>query len=181
MTRRMTFNWTAFTVLILSLLSLTIAFVRALPETSWLASATVDLDVTYISRTPRYSWEMPKQWPDPGEIVTFKAHVINKGNAEVETAAFEWRIDGQIVESGNLGRIAPGQERTDDLIWAWQTGQHTVEFHIDPTDIIVETAEQNNAIEEPTDAMAIGFWVEQSIYDEFTRIQNGSGKIGHSS
>ena len=42
--------------------------------------AGVDLDVTYISREPRYEWSAAKKWPDAGEVVTFTAHVTNKGS-----------------------------------------------------------------------------------------------------
>jgi hypothetical protein len=135
----------------------------------------IDLDVAYISREPRYDWTSAKQWPDPGELVTFTAHIINKGTTAVGPSTFEWRLDGQVIHSGLTGSIFPQGETTQTLVWPWQTGRHVVSFRADPQNLIPEFAETNNEIKDTTDAMSIGFWVEQSVYAEFNLKQNGSG------
>jgi PAS domain-containing protein len=136
--------------------------------------AGVDLDVTYISREPRYDWSAAKKWPDVGETVTFTAHVTNKGTETSSAFEFEWLVDGQVVSSGmSPGLVAQG-ETTQVLAWAWRTGRHSVGFRVDPNKLILETAETNNMIQDPTDALSIAFWVEQSVFDEFNSNQNGA-------
>jgi len=135
----------------------------------------IDLDVTYISRTPSYEWTASKQWPDPGEAVTFTAHVINKGTNASGTFSYAWTIDGQVVLTGSTSSLAPGSEVTFTYGWSWQSGEHTVGFKADPQNLIPETAENNNEIVDVTDAMTLGFWVEQSVYDEFNNHINGAG------
>ncbi|MFV2044348.1 MAG: PQQ-binding-like beta-propeller repeat protein [Anaerolineales bacterium] len=137
--------------------------------------AGIDLDVTYISREPRYDWTTTKDWPAPGEVVTFTAHIINKGTIASGTFDFQWRIDNQIVSTGTAASILPEGEVTQTYNWVWQSGRHYVSFQIDPQNLISETAETNNIIKDVTDALIIGFWVEESVYDEFNNIQNGAG------
>jgi hypothetical protein len=89
------------------------------------------LDVLYISREPRYAWNSAKQWPDPGELVTFTAHILNKGSTASGQFAYDWRIDGQLMQSGTAGSIFPQAESTQAFAWAWQTGRHFVSFRVD--------------------------------------------------
>lgn len=135
----------------------------------------IDLDVTYISREPRYKWNATKQWPDPGESVTFKAHIINKGTIGSGGYLFEWRIDNQIVAVGSADSITQKGEMIQEFDWEWQPGRHHVSFEVDPQNLISETAETNNKIIDATDALTIGFWVEETVYDDFNNIENGAG------
>lgn len=84
----------------------------------------IDLDVTYISREPRYEWDSPKNWPDQGESVTFEAHIINKGTIDSGSYSFEWRIDNQIVATSSASSIPPQGENTQQIKWDWQAGGH---------------------------------------------------------
>ena len=135
----------------------------------------IDLDVTYISREPRYQWDSSKQWPDPGELVTFTAHIINKGTDPSGHYAFEWLIDDHAVASGTGNSISSGEEALHMFQWSWKTGEHFVSFVVDSTNQILETAETNNLLTDPTNAMTIGFWVEEGVYEQFNNIQNGAG------
>ncbi|UCD99780.1 MAG: hypothetical protein JSV42_03365, partial [Chloroflexota bacterium] len=135
----------------------------------------IDLDVTYISREPRYDWDSSKPWPDLGENVTFKAHIINKGTIGSGTFTYEWKIDDQVLSTGSVNNLDPQAEVVVELIWAWQYGRHYVSLEVDPQNVIAETAETNNQITDSTDAMTIGFWVEETVYDDFNNIQNGAG------
>jgi hypothetical protein len=150
-----------------------------LPQNSQIQAADpppgVDLDVTYISRTPRYHWSSVKIWPSPGEMVTFTAHVINKGDQTSGGFSFKWYIDGGEVRSGTGAAIAPRDESTQTLNWSWQSGRHFVKFEVDPEGTISETAENNNVIEDATDALSVAFWVEESIYARFNSRVNGAG------
>ena len=78
--------------------------------------AGVDLDVVYITRTPKYQryeveyangrpylkpgTENLKRWPAYGELVTFSAHIINKGTVPSGAFTYSWFIDGVQVKTG---------------------------------------------------------------------------------
>lgn len=132
---------------------------------------TIDLDVTYIERTPRYDYDAAKGWPDPGDVVTFHAHVRNWGNVTVPSVDFAWAVDEALATSGPLTSLLPDEDRVVDFSWTWQDGPHTIGFTIDPANGIAETVEENNEIVDRTNALAVGFWVEQTVYDYFRQHQ----------
>lgn len=135
----------------------------------------IDLDVTYISRSPQYKWDSVKQWPAIGETVTFTAHIINKGTVNTGTFAYQWLVDNQVVAKGSSSSISPQGEVTQSFQWQWKSGRHTIGFQADPQNLISETFETNNSLSDPTDALTLGFWVEQTVYDEFNNLQSGAG------
>ncbi len=87
-----------------------------------------DLDVTFINRAPlyyaycvEYPWDIPGQpgapylctgteddqrWPEPGEMVTYTAHIVNKGLNPSPPTAYAWYIDDSEVASGTLPGIS---------------------------------------------------------------------------
>jgi len=121
----------------------------------------IDLDVTFINRAPMYhaycvqyltslpslcpGTETEQRWPAPGEVVTFTAHVVNKGTIASPPFAYRWYIDGNAVLSGTLGALAPSAEITTTYHWTWAhtangeqvVGDHTVRFTVDPANAIV--------------------------------------------
>ncbi|MGQ9787564.1 MAG: LamG-like jellyroll fold domain-containing protein, partial [Anaerolineae bacterium] len=158
----------------------------------WIAltkPAGVDLDVAYISRTPMYNrydvWytadgkpylrpgtENDKRWPVSGEVVTFTAHIINKGTVASGSFAFKWFIDGSEVHSGIHSSLAPGEEGTETYQWVWAhtmdgerlLGSHTVRFTVDPANAIPETYESNNSLEDRTDALSLVLAMTPELY-----------------
>ena len=137
--------------------------------------AGVDLDVTYISREPRYRWTAEKQWPDPGEVATFTAHIASKGTVESGPFEFVWSMDDEVVATGTASSLLPQGQATQVWTWPWQAGRHNVRFQADPQNLISETAETNNSLSDATDALSIGFWVEEAVYQEWNNLQNGAG------
>ena len=151
--------------------------------------AGIDLDATYISRTPlcnRYEvWyadgrpylrpgtENDKRWPDQGEVVTFAAHFVNKGTLPSGSFEVKWYIDGSEVSSTTHNSLAPGEEGTETYQWAWAhtldgerlVGQHTVRFTVDPANTIAETYEANNSIEDRTDAVSLVLALTPELYE----------------
>ena len=139
----------------------------------------IDLDVTFIRRTPLYyaycveypndipqlcsGTESNQRWPDPAEQVTFTAHIVNKGTEPSGEFSYQWKIDGDVVESGDLSNIAPNQETTVDYIWAWDhelegdraLGDHRVRLEVDPQGEVAETCEANNMLEDDTRAISL--------------------------
>ena len=130
-----------------------------------------DLDVTYIERTPRYNYDASKGWPAAGDIVTFIAHVKNAGSDSTGSFQYKWFIDGTEAQSGSMNSLNPGQSATTSYQWTWQNGNHNVKFVADPGNQITEKSEINNQIEDRTNALAVGLWVEQSLYDWYNANQ----------
>lgn len=143
----------------------------------------VDLDVTFISRTPKYksycvtySWDPPGQpgiptlcpgtegeqrWPAAGEVVTFTAHVVNKGTQASPAFAYRWEMDGAEVAAGVMSGLAAGAATTASYQWPWGhamdgervVDDHTVRFTVDPQNAIAETYEANNTLADRTNAL----------------------------
>ena len=135
----------------------------------------VDLDATYIARTPRYDRFATKQWPAPGESVTFTAYIKNKGTLASGQFTYLWAVDGVPSGTATLPSLSAGGATTASMVWAWQPGRHRIHITLDPYGAITETTKSNNTRDDFTDALAIGFWVEQSVYQEFNNVANGSG------
>ena len=140
------------------------------------ATDFTDLDVTYIERTPRYPRDLrctagtpridypcpspQKQFPDPGEMVTFTAHISNKGNLPVSQFGFSWTVDGATVLQATHAWL-PGSDQMESWQWAWQPGQHRIRLAVSsPGDAFVG----NNERETRTDAYALSVFVEEGQY-----------------
>jgi hypothetical protein len=142
-----------------------LALFLALLPTTLLAS---DLSVGYISRLPEieYVWDSKNPtregWPAAGSQVTWRAHVRNASASPVD-ATYEWRVDGVAVQHGSI-HIDPNASATSDLQQTWAFERHRIAF--------VAGGKQ---LEVFSDALAVGFWVEQSFYDYFNRYQRDLG------
>jgi TolB protein len=146
------------------------------PQPALIKPAGIDLDATYMNRTPMYNryagTENEKRWPAPNEVVTFTAHIINKGTIASGNFAFKWFIDGSEVYSGTHSSLAPGEEGMETYQWAWAhsldgerlLGSHTVRFTVDPANAIPETYESNNSLEDRTDALSLVLAVSPEVY-----------------
>ncbi len=158
------------------------------------ALAGPDLDVSYISRTPKYdrynvtytsninpadpgttrpslspTEQAKKRWPSAGELVTFTALIRNSGNAHTGTFAYKWYFDGEEVASGTMNSIPPGGYATTSWIWNWDSEQisHRIKFVADPDNLIAEDIETNNSREDYTNALCFSIYVWQDLYDWF--------------
>ena len=56
---------------------------------------------------------------------------------------------------------------TSDLPWTWKFERHGVGVVLDPNDVLEEESEFNNTLEVFTDALSVGFWAEESLYNFF--------------
>jgi hypothetical protein len=163
------------------------------------APVGIDLDVTTISRSPTYhrycvtyengvpllcsGTEGEQRWPNPGETVTFTAHIVNKGSDPSGSFAYTWAIDAAPVYTGTVPGLAAGAEITVTTDWVWDhdldgerlLGQHTVGFTADSLDEVSETFEQNNQRTDRTDGLSLVIFFEQSLYDELEGAANGVG------
>ncbi len=93
-------------------------------------------------------------------MVTFTAHITNKGDLASPTATYNWQIDGAVVGMGALPALAPGETTTAVYHWPWAhglvgeklTGTHTVGFSADAAGAVAESFESNNMLVDRTDA-----------------------------
>gem|GEM_PF-1399146 len=129
-----------------------------------------DVDVLYIERTPRLAFDpgdlsYTTGLPSPGQRMVYLAHVKNWGTAAV-SVPYEWWFDGALAASG-LVTIQPGQEVTVPYEWFWESTDHTLEFRADPAGTLDEISKLNNRVAVRTNALLVGLWVEQSLYNYF--------------
>lgn len=138
-----------------------------------------DLTVGWIARFPEIDYVRDSAnprvegWPGNGDTVTWRANVRNFGAAH-DSVSYRWTIDGRTVATGTVS-VAADSVTTVDLPWTWRFERHRIAFTIDDTNAIPEESESNNSLEVFSDAIGVGFWVEQSIYDYFRANQ---GKLG---
>lgn len=159
----------------------------------------VDLDVTFIERTPhdcmRYAVEYTyyeeggvphlrpgtendKRWPEPGEVVTFKAHVRNGGNAAAVAFTCSWSLNGVPAGDVRLPGIEPFSEATVDLAYTWPSGfdtDHsdlTVSIAVDTADEVAEPYEQNNTLTDFIQGLALYVYTDRETYDAIASREN---------
>ncbi|NKQ35746.1 MAG: hypothetical protein HF973_09045 [Chloroflexi bacterium] len=157
----------------------------AFAQPDWLLPASPgqldhpDLNVAYIMQMPRYEYSAAKNKHAPGDLVTFVGRIANRGSQPTGSFTYQWFMDDVLILSGTNPGLPPAETTTLFLEWVWQSGPHTVRLELDPDDVIEEVSEQNNVVEDRTDALAVGFWVEQSVYDWFNenQVNLGSGSV----
>jgi len=161
------------------------------------ASATTDLEVTYIERNPKYKSyqgrvryyinvlftddfepynidvayglsgqnENTQRWPDPGETVTFTAHVYNRGTTTVNSFTYEWRLDDGVIGSGTYSTpIAAGGFATLNQTWAWDWGLHRIKFAMTVTG---DGHPSNNTLEDYTNALGLFTFIDYGYVQRF--------------
>nr|WP_319396272.1 CARDB domain-containing protein [uncultured Desulfobacter sp.] len=134
-----------------------------------------DLDVTYIQRLPQYDYDAEKNTPAPGDTVTFHGHIRYWGDEDLTEVAYTWAMDNIVVGSGTLTDLQPGREYIVTRQWDFEAGAHSIKLTVDPENRVSELSETNNAVEDRTDALIVGFWVEQTVYDYFHQYQQALG------
>jgi hypothetical protein len=140
---------------------------------AWPASAQSlpDLSVGHIAREPKidYVWDSAdpwvEGWPQPGEEVEWVAHVRNLSSVSVGPVAYSWSVNGVTVRTGTLS-FSPGATVTATLPWIWDRARHEIVFRIDPDDALPESEERNNELLIHSDAIAVGFWIERTIWNQ---------------
>ncbi len=135
-----------------------------------------DLSIGWISRSPAidYVWGSTNPtrdgWPAVGQRVTWQAHVKNWSKNNRQSVAYRWMLDGVAVDSGKV-EMPANSEKTVDYPWDWKFARHELKFVIDPANAVKEEEERNNDLLIYTDAITVGFYVEQSVYDYFRQHQ----------
>jgi hypothetical protein len=141
------------------------------------AAAGGDLTVGWIGRSPRldYVWgsQDPERegWPAPGQSVTWEAHVKSWFDRDLPAVSYRWLLDGGEVARGHVD-LPAGASVTVDLPWTWAFTRHELTFEIDFVGLVAEDEEGNNRLSVFTDALSVGFYVEQSLYALFHEKQH---------
>ncbi len=161
-----------------------------------------DLDVTYISREPlyfaycvEYPWDIPGQpggpylcpgteddrrWPEPGETVTFTAHIVNKGLNPSPPTNYTWYIDDSEVGSGTLPGISAAEAITITMSHAWPhsisldgqraLGDHHIRFELD----VVDDFDTNDSRQDAMNAMSFSIYFTPEMYEKYNQpVDNG--------
>jgi hypothetical protein len=140
---------------------------------------TNNLTIGWIKRLPvkNYIWKSPSPevagWPAQGTEVTWRAFVKNWSSGNKQGVAFQWLLDGTEVESGTLD-IPADEYASTDFSWEWSFDRHTLTFVVEP-----ENGDRNH-LTISTNALSVGLYVEQSLYNYFHEHQNKLG-IGSNS
>lgn len=172
---------------------------RPAPLTALAARQGIDLEVTYINRAPMYKaycvWysrdiprlcpgtENEKRWPEPGEVVTFTAHLMNKGATTSPAFTYHWLIDGAVVASGTHPALDPGVESTITYPWVWAhrlegerlLDDHTVQVSLDPDNLISESYETNNQLTDHTNALSLQLAITPEMYQRYNSSWHPAG------
>jgi len=132
--------------------------------------ARPDWDVTFIERQPRLNYEAGETLK-ARQSVSWFAHVKNYGTGEAPPVKIEWRVDGQPVSTGRLPKIARFGQSEAMYSEPWDGRRHQIELVVDPQNEVAETCEENNVRRVSSDALSVGFWVEESLVNYFHRHQ----------
>ncbi|MAF12388.1 hypothetical protein CMK11_18235 [Candidatus Poribacteria bacterium] len=112
------------------------------------APALVDIGDRAYDEPERVVQDL-KLFYEPGEEITFTAHVKNVGFAPSRGFSYEWLIDGEEIAGGFHDRLLDEtDEITFELRWAWRDGMHHVEFRVATSDD--EISIENNVARDPT-------------------------------
>lgn len=151
-----------------------------------------DLEVTFINRSPMYEryrvdypggkpvltpgTENARRWPTNDELVTFTAHIANRGTTGSGACSYKWFIDGAEVASGPVPALGAGQETTVAYQWPWahqMNGEQVLDDHfvrctVDPDNVVAESFENNNSLEDATAAMALRFVITPQMVTNYS-------------
>jgi hypothetical protein len=168
-------------------------------ETSETPTGFVDLDPSFIERTPRdcnryiveytdyeeggipylrAGTENDKRWPDQSEMVTFVAHIRNKGNMAAGPFTCSWSLNGFPAGDVQVAGIDPSSEAMVSLAYPWPSGfdnDHsdlTVSIEVDTNDEVAEEYEQNNVLTDFIQGLALLIYTDQETYDALTAREN---------
>ena len=159
----------------------------------------IDLGVTFIERLPRYpivkaaynihigdcpypyeqmigvvacpGQEGVKRDPAPGETVELTAHVWNFGDEASGEFEYEWRSDGNLIESGTHAGLAAGERALFEVEQQWpaETSYPVITFTVDPDDEVSELLEDNNRVKDWIKGSTIGIYFSPTSYASLSK------------
>lgn len=169
----------------------------------WAAPA-FDYDVTHITQSPKYFkyslyeifdnagyWsygsgipiqaqgtENQKRWPQPGEPITFAAHVRNKGTSPAPPFNYRWSVNGAVKAEGTYPAAIPPQgESKIEFVFPWPTvdpsdhSKDTITFEV----LTQDELPQNNQLTDYLAALSLSIWADAGQYQAFNARENAVG------
>lgn len=139
-----------------------------------------DLGIGWIHRSPEIDFVQGaldptrEGWPTVAQSITWDAQVKNWSLFARMNVSYRWTLNGAPIASGHVD-LPSGTYVTVSLPRAWSFQRQRLKFELDPTNQVHEIEERNNSLEILTDALSVGFYVEQSVYDHFARHQHRLG------
>jgi len=137
-----------------------------------------DLCISYIKRLPEIDYvpystnPTVEGWPADGQEISWKAYVRNYSPNIQKNIAYRWLLNGEVIETGAIAEIKPYELAYATLQSHWSFDRNELSFEIDTDHAVDEVLETNNALTIYTDALTVGFYVEQYVYDYFHRYQS---------
>ncbi len=135
-------------------------------------ATTNDLTISHIQRLQPLDYVVnspnPKVegWPTVGSNVTWRGVIKNFSGAS-RSVNYRWFVDGAQVGSTASVSVPANGTANADFVRTWDFTRRTIKLVIDPTNLISEEEEQNNELSIFSDAISVGLWVEQSVYNYF--------------
>jgi hypothetical protein len=154
---------------------------------------TPDLDILYISRSPKYprfevEYDPPgynpylkpgtqnlQHYPEVGEPIKYTATIRNSGGATIENYIIHWYADSVLVQSETRGQLFPRQRITSQIIYTWSSDPVLIECEVVTNPLITEISQQNNSLVMRSNALSFHFHAEANILDLFESQQNPMG------
>jgi len=136
-----------------------------------------DLAVQFIKRLPtmNFVWgsENPKVdgWPLIGQEINWLASIKNFSKIDRFNVPYRWFLNDELLFSGTVD--IPAFSTTEVLLSDnWTEQRQVIKFVLDPANTIDEEEKANNQIEIISDALSVGFYVEESVYNYFRENQH---------
>lgn len=136
-----------------------------------------DLTIRFVQRLPRIDYVFGSArpdvegWPTAGQAVSWRAHLKNWATFPLTDVDFTWRLDGRVVRSGTLD-IRPLAEATLDYAWSWDRRRDELELVVDASNRFSVPRGPFNHLLLYTDALSVGFYVEERVYRLFRENQH---------
>lgn len=110
----------------------------------------------------------------PGERVTFTAHVKNVGFRDAPPFEYEWFVDGRRLSGGrHRTPLKEMQSVTFTQQWTWEEGRHTVTFRVKPQG--KEIATINNEATDPLWGFAFFYVVSKGRVNAWHQFRSAAG------
>lgn len=118
------------------------------------------LVIEWISQDPKVRVEKvgDTSAPEPGESVSYTAHLRNLGGVNTEPLLVRWFVDGVQKETERIPGVGAGQRATSGFAWTVEEGRHWIECELVGCDEWLAVA---------SDALTVKLWVEKKTLEKY--------------
>lgn len=136
------------------------------------APRQTDFTIAYIQREPIIPFVVGaadptrEGWPAVGDSVTWRGTIKNYAGTASTAIGYRWYWDDQLVGSGSVS-VPPNGTATAAYVRPWNFERHQLKLVIDPDNAVAEEEELNNELSVYSNALSVGWYVEQGSIDFF--------------